>query len=111
VLTLYEKTGGKNGKYLIQRTSLFNVQLFEYAFQQYFRAVSSKMTHLRAHKFALTSSSQFLCALHQAPRTAFGDDLEIHDLNLQLFTTPGSRKREISLAVKTLNGRKKSDDD
>ncbi|KAK7059441.1 hypothetical protein R3P38DRAFT_2495550 [Favolaschia claudopus] len=74
VLSVYSKTGGKNGKHAwvsdcsnIAAASNIPTQVYEHMNGGQFRGVPQALKQLHVPQFALVPSSSFLCLLHNTP--------------------------------------------
>ncbi|KAH7923631.1 hypothetical protein BV22DRAFT_1196572 [Leucogyrophana mollusca] len=75
ILTMYTRSGGKNGKHAwtnsitnIMQASYLAVQAFENMVGSQFRAIPQDLAMLQAKQFCLIPPTSFLCALHSAPK-------------------------------------------
>ncbi|KAF8222355.1 hypothetical protein L208DRAFT_1323121, partial [Tricholoma matsutake] len=80
VLSMYSKTGGKNGKHawVASATHITSVlyipmQVFEHMHSQQVHAVHHMLQHLHVKRFTLLPSSAFLCTLNSVPCQSAGD--------------------------------------
>ncbi|KAH9835201.1 uncharacterized protein C8Q71DRAFT_108596 [Rhodofomes roseus] len=116
VITIYSKTGGKNGKHAhvdnavnIGAVSNIAVQLFEYSFNTQFRALTKATSAFQTHNFALLPSVQFLCLLRHKPHSASGPfgaiTVDMHVQDLPLFRELQRSKAQIHAALKLFRKR------
>jgi len=115
VLSIYSKSGGKNGKHgwvpnasCVSAISYAPMQVFEHMFNQQFRAIPRATHCLQLSKFVLLPSSSFLCTLDRAPRTLL-TNLEISSTDYQRFLILRRQVQNIVSALKSLNGRKRKE--
>jgi hypothetical protein len=113
VLSIYTKSGGKNGKHCwvgeaasITAVSYTPIRLFEYIISRHFRAVPQAMNTLQISQFALLPSASFLCVLDETPTTLMGSR------NLRISLADGNRYdkltdkvQNIILALKNMNSK------
>ena len=114
VLCLYSKTGGRNGKHAwvasvpnISMASYIVMQAYENMYNRQFRPILRSAQQLQVKTFALLAAPHFLCTLDQAPRD-LGRGKEISVADSQRFVVLHSRVQSISLALKQLSTRRKS---
>ncbi|KAJ7828434.1 hypothetical protein B0H13DRAFT_1656272 [Mycena leptocephala] len=115
VLSVYSKTGGKNGKHAwvsdcssITAASNIPMQVYEHmSGGRQFRTVSQALQHLSVPQFALVPSTSFLCLLSSAPEP-INAGLRLSVSDSAHFKTINGRSADIATAVKSLTARKKS---
>jgi hypothetical protein len=113
VLSIYTKSGGKNGKHgwvqevsSIAAVSYTPVQIFENLIGRHFRAVPQALTWLQVNQFALMPSSSFLCVLDEAPwRIMESQNVQVSALDSARFDKLARQKQQIILAIKMINSR------
>ena len=113
MLSIYTKSGGKNGKHCwigevptITVVSYTPVQLFKYMISRHFRAIPQALNSLQISQFTHLPSTSFLCLLDEAPTTLVGS----HNLRISLtdgnrFDSLQGKAQNIVLALKNLNSR------
>ncbi|KIM82043.1 hypothetical protein PILCRDRAFT_71289, partial [Piloderma croceum F 1598] len=115
VLSIYTKSGGKNGKHCwigeastIMAVSYMPVQLFEYMISHHFCAILQALNSMQISQFTHLPSRSFLCLLDEAQTTLVG----LH--NLWILLTDGNRfdclkgkVQNIVLAIIELHRRQK----
>ncbi|KAH6871091.1 hypothetical protein BKA70DRAFT_1489938 [Coprinopsis sp. MPI-PUGE-AT-0042] len=115
VFTIYEKSGGKNGKHgwtqsvnTIAAASNIAVQLYEQWAGPTFRAIPTSLSSLSLFKFSLIPSAQYLTTLEKPPRI-IREDIQIQNGDLEVFRKLLAKLSVIKDTLKALNSRKKSD--
>ena len=121
VITLYHKTGGKNGKHsaIVEATNVasvsrIGVRVFEHTHGPHFRSNSSNMFQTRA--FALLSHHHFLTLLSSSPTsTATGNQatsiITITKKDLTCFQTLSAVRSELEKAMKEFRKRQKDSEE
>lgn len=114
VISLYSKTGGKNGKHAwvpsvtsIAAVSYIPLQVFEHMHNRQFRAIPQAFQFMQIKKFSLLPGSLFLCTLDHTPRRILAN-LEVTEADYQRFIVLRNRTQHIMSALKDFNGRKKT---
>ena len=116
VISIYAKTGGKNGRHNnvtdssnIMAVSYLAVQIFEHQLGSQFRAIPNAQ-RLQVLRFDHLPPAAFLCALKHAPElTPFGLKISLDDW--QLFKVIKENSAKVSQAIKMLTGRQKIPED
>jgi hypothetical protein len=92
VLSIYSKSGGKNGKHgwvpsvtSIAAASNVGVQLFQQVYRNQFRIFHESSGSPRIKKYALLEGSYFLCTLSNLPKLAPGGALQLSDPDFFFF--------------------------
>lgn len=113
MLTIYSKTGGKNGKHAhvvdipnIVMASYIAAQTFEHLAGSQFRRVPQALMSLQAQKFAQIPSACFLCVLENTPRS-YPQALVLSSADHITYTALIKSKASILAVVKQLSARKK----
>lgn len=114
VLSIYSKSGGKNGKHAytpqaenISGVSYMSVQVFEQSSGVLFNSIPRSLRWLGAHKFAHLPSTMFLRVLDHTPLEERDiPSIKLRPLDLEHFVNLKTKRTAILAALKELNGRK-----
>jgi len=117
VLSIYSKSGGKNGKHgwVAQVTSIASasnlaVQLFQPMFRHQFRIQHTNISNsLVIKRYALLQSANFLFKFSTAPKIS-ETFLQLMDLDYDWYRKFHSLRQNIASAIK-VKGRKSIDED
>jgi hypothetical protein len=117
VVSIFSKTGGKNGKHAwilsalnITMVSYIPVQVFEHMHNCQFCAVHCAFQHLQTAHFHLLPGTSFLCTLKKALCTVHAN-LEVSTSDYDHFIKLCGHTQNIVSTLKALNGRKKTEVD
>jgi hypothetical protein len=120
VLSVFSKSGGKNGKHgwvpqvtTITSASNIAIQVFQSLGHRRFRVSHSTMaSNLCIKRFRLLASAYFLCALTNVPKFYNSDTfLEISEDDARTFSDLLIHQQHVISAVKASIGRKKEAED
>ncbi|KAF8234771.1 hypothetical protein L208DRAFT_1260168 [Tricholoma matsutake] len=112
VLSMYSKTGGKNGKHAwvattthITLVSYIPMQVFEHMDSQQFHMVHRALQHLHLKRFTLLPSSAFLCTLNSTPQQISGDQhIELASTDYKCFTELCMKTQHIGMKGNWVGG-------
>jgi len=111
VISIYSKSGGKNGKHCwvsdsssISANSYVPVQVFEHMHSQQFRAVHQALQYLQVKRFTLLPAHSFLCTLDTAPQAIMAN-LKVSAKDYERFQILHRHAQKIVSAIKDINSR------
>ncbi|KAJ7438890.1 hypothetical protein B0H11DRAFT_2356551 [Mycena galericulata] len=115
VLSVYSKTGGKNGRHAwvsdcssIAAASNIPTQVYEHMTSgRQFRAIPQALQGLRVPQFALIPSSAFLCLLTNSPEPVNMIGIKLSAADGALYKKLNDRLADVVEAVKALGSKKK----
>lgn len=115
VLSIYSKSGGKNGTHSwvaeassVAAISYIPVQIFEHVIGRHFRAIPQTLTWLQVKQFTLLPASAFLCVLDSAPwRIMETQNFQVSVTDSTRYDKLVKQEQKIILILKSINSRRR----